>query len=173
MKVSVFLARACSALQKKTVYESPGVMPSFAATNWPNSARNDCSGFVDWCLRFAEDRRVNHPLYIKVNGGWFETTAIHADGNNPTGYFSQIDTPRPGAMLVYPDYVDIDQKKQDGHIGIVVETDGGAGIEAVKKVIHCSEALWQHNGDAIQITRPDKWLEHANSIIIWWDAMEP
>ncbi len=90
MKVPVLVARACSALGKKTVYESPGVIPSFAAIDWPKGARIDCSGFVDWCLRFTESRRVDHPLYKKVNGGWFETTAIHADGNDSTGFFLEL-----------------------------------------------------------------------------------
>ncbi len=57
-------------------------------------------------------------------------------------------------------------------MSIVTETDR-VRHQAVTKVIHCSEAQWQQNGDAIQITKPDKWLEHADSIIIWWDEMEP
>ncbi len=78
-------------------------------------------------------------------------------------------------MLVYPDYVGADQKKHDGHIGIVIESDegNGSGVKAVTKIIHSSHAQWQSKKDAIQMTKPDKWLEHANSIIIWWDEMEP
>jgi hypothetical protein len=106
MNVAVVLSRALSGVGKKTIYKSPGRMPSFASAAWPQGALNDCSGFVSWCLRFSESRKVDHPLYRRVNGGWFETTAIYQDGLESTGYFQKIDSPEPGALLVYPDYRD-------------------------------------------------------------------
>lgn len=77
MDVNTLLTRAASGLGKKTKYKSPGRMPPFAASTWSANIEADCSGFVDWCLRFSQSRKVDHPLYKRVNGGWFETTAIH------------------------------------------------------------------------------------------------
>jgi hypothetical protein len=171
MKRSVLLDRARSALDKKTKYESPGKMPPFAAATWPISARNDCSGFVDWCLRFSQDRRVDHPLYTKINGGWFETAAIYADGLAQVGYFSILDAVEPGCMLVYPDYKGADGKTHDGHIGIVLAT-AGQSIADVVEVIHCSLGAWHSEGDAIQITAATIWQKHEGSIAIWFDDLE-
>jgi hypothetical protein len=80
MDVDTVISRALSGLGKKTVYKSPGKMPPFTANEWPLGAENDCSGFLCWCLRFSKNRKIDHPLYKKVNGGYFETTGIHADG---------------------------------------------------------------------------------------------
>ena len=171
MKVSTFVTRAMSGIDKKTIYKSPGKMPSFEASAWPENAQNDCSGFVDWCLRFSPNRKVNHPLYNKINGGWFETTAIHADGLSSVGYFSQIDAAKPGAMLVYPDYVGSDGKNRDGHIGIVLEATG-KGIEGVTKIIHCSLGSYKKHNDAILITGSEIWQAHKSSIIVWFDGIE-
>lgn len=171
MKASTVITRAMSGLGKSTIYKSPGKMPSFDASVWPSQAQNDCSGFVDWCLRFSPNRKVEHPLYIKINGGWFETTAIHADGMASVGYFSQIEIAKPGAMLVYPDYVGNDGKNHDGHIGIVLEANG-KGIKGVTKVIHCSLGASKSKGDAIQATGSEIWQGHKTSIIVWFDGLE-
>lgn len=170
MDVSTLLARANSGLQNGTIYSSPGKMPSFAASTWPNNAKNDCSGFVSWCLRFSESRKVNHPLYIKVNGGWFDTEAIHRDGMEPTGYFRRLDRAQPGAFLVYPDYKGNDGKRHDGHIGIVAEVNGD-GVAGVSRVIHCSLGNFKATGDAIQVTGPDAWKKMSDSIIVWFDGL--
>ncbi len=171
MNVSTALARAQSGLGKTTTYASPGKMPSFAANTWPQGAANDCSGFVSWVLRFSQSRKVDHPLYRKVNGGWFETTAIHRDGMEATGFFQRIDTAEPGALLVYPDYVGKDGKSHDGHIGIVLEASG-KGIAGVKKVIHCSLGNFKTHRDAIQITDAKPWLAHKESIVVWMEGLE-
>lgn len=171
MNVSTVISRAHSGLEKTTVYASPGKMPSFAANTWPQGARNDCSGYVSWVLRFSESRKVDHPLYKKVNGGWFETSAIYRDGVESTGYFQQLDVAVPGSLLVYPDYKGTDGKNHDGHIGIVLETTGANGVAGVKKIIHCSLGNYRTSGDAIQITDPKPWLAHKESIVIWLEGM--
>lgn len=168
MDVRTLVARAMSGLGKKTKYASPGTMPAFAASEWPSGAANDCSGFVSWCLRFSESRKVDHPLYRMVNGGYFETTGIHADGLHTTGYFTAIADPVPGSLLVYPDYKDSAGKRRDGHIGIVLEARG-AGIAGARKVIHCSSGNFRRTGDAIQVTGPQVWVKHTSSIIVWLD----
>lgn len=170
MDVNTLLNRAASALDKNTTYRSPGRMPSFAASTWSPNIEADCSGFVDWCLRFSPNRQVNHPLYRRVNGGWFETTAIHRDGLESVGFFSQLETPRVGAMLVYPDYRGRDGRMHDGHIGIISEVRGN-GVEGVEKIIHCSLGSSNRLGDAVQETGPDPWLLHSNSIIVWFEGL--
>ena len=171
MNVETLITRALSAIDKTTRYESPGVMPAFAANSWPAAAKNDCSGFVNWCLRFSQNRKVDHPLYHKVNGGWFETSAIHADGISTVGFFTQIQQVKPGALVVYPDFVGQDGKNHDGHIGIVLE-GSGSGVEGINKIIHCSFGNWKATGDAIQITDPQVWLRKSTSIIVWCEGLE-
>lgn len=145
-------------------------MPSFDASTWPTAAQSDCIGFVDWCLRFTATRKVEHPLYKRINGGWFETTAIHADGLSPVGFFSKLDAAKPGAMLVCPDYVGTDGRLHDGHIGIVLEA-AGTGLKGVTKIIHCSLGASKKLGDAIQITGSEIWQAHKSSIIVWFDGI--
>ena len=171
MNASTLLARAMSGLNKGTVYVSPGKMPSFDAVAWPEHAENDCSGFVDWCLRFSADRKVDHPLYKRINGGWFETTAIYADGNASVGFFSQSSDGKPGSLLVYPDYVGANGKHHDGHIGIVLEANG-PGIAGITKIIHCSLGGYRTKGDAVQITDSKIWQGHANSILVDFDGLD-
>jgi len=149
-------------------------MPPFAAANFPPGGQLDCSGFVYWCIRFLssppESRVVEHPLYKKINGGWFETSAIHADGLADTGYFRKMEA-IIGSFLVYPDYRGADGKMHDGHIGIVTAIDPAkSGIARVKKVIHCSLGGWQKKGDAVQETAPDPWLAHSDSIAVWYEG---
>lgn len=169
MNVSILIERALSGLGKKTTYKSPGKMPSFNLSAWPKNAENDCSGFVDWCLQFSPNRKVDHPLYKKINGGWFETSAIHADGLSSVGYFSKLDIPKPGAMLVYPDYTNI-SGNHDGHIGIVLETSG-SGVGGVTKIVHCSLGASVKLGDAVQVTDSQIWQSHSNSIIVWFEGL--
>lgn len=170
MDVGTVLSRALSAPGKKTLYKSPGKMPSFASSTWPSGAQNDCSGFVSWCLRFSESRKVDHPLYQKANGGWFETTAIYRDGLESTGYFTKLEQARPGALLVYPDYVGTDGRTHDGHVGIVVEVSG-KGVSGVTKVVHCSAGNFHATQDAVQITAPQAWSAKKNSIIVWLEGL--
>ena len=171
MTVEVLLTRAVSALNRQTRYKSPGRMPAHAANTWPGHVEIDCSGYIAWCLRFAENRKVDHPLYRRVNGGWFETTAIHADGRSDLGFFAPLDNPRPGAMLVYPDRRGADGLMHDGHIGIVVESSG-AGIAGATRVIHCSLSQFSRSGDAVQITDASVWRRHEESLIVWFAGIE-
>jgi len=164
------IARALTGLQKKTVYKSPGTLPSLELDAWPENASNDCSGFIYWCLRFestpAGSRRVDNPLYKKVNNGWFDTSAIHADGKDVGGYFRELEFPAVGSLLVYPD-----KGGSEGHIGMVTAvTPGTAGIAGVEKVIHCSLGGWNKKGDAIQETAPDVWVKATSSIIVWYEG---
>ncbi|WP_370307293.1 CHAP domain-containing protein [Sinimarinibacterium flocculans] len=171
MDAATAVNRALSALGKGTKYKSPGKMPPLEASSWPAGAKNDCSGFCCWVLRFSPDRKIKHPLYEEVNGGYFETTGLWTDGMKDTGYFSALDNPRPGAILVYPDYKDSTGKMRDGHMGVVVEVNPKAkGIAAVTRIVHCSSL---NKGDAIQATDPKRWLARKESIIVWQEGMKP
>lgn len=166
MLVDVLISRARSALDKGTVYKSPGVVPPLDASTWPESgAETDCSGFLTWCLRIS--RKIDHPGYKKVNGGWFETTGIYADGMSSWGFCDRIDAPRPGCFIVYPDYKDSSGKSRDGHIGLVTATNGKPGMDGVTAVIHCSLGN-SKKGDAIRETDAKVWLSRPESIAVWW-----
>jgi hypothetical protein len=170
MDIETVIVRALSALDKGCKYESPGKMPSFDANTWPTGARCDCSGFVNWCFRLFPTRRVDHPLYHKVNGGWFETTGIHEDGMQTRGYFSRLIDPRPGALLVYPDHKGADGRHREGHIGLVLDAPA-PGIVGVREVIHCSLGNWRTKQDAIQVTDAGPWRANDRSIIVWFDDL--
>lgn len=170
MDVDTVVVRALSALGKGTRYESPGKMPSFDASTWPANARCDCSGFIDWCFRLFPTRRVDHPLYRRVNGGWFETTAIHADGLSARGYFSRLSDARPGALLVYPDHKGSDGGHREGHIGLVLDVTG-SGVAGAREVIHCSLGNWRTTQDAIRVTDAGPWARNNQSIIVWFDDL--
>jgi len=170
MDVQTLLTRAQSALGKNTKYRSPGVVPPLAGASWPASgAATDCSGFVTWCLRIS--RQTDNPFYVKQNGGWLDTAAIYADGLATVGFFEALDVPRPGSMLVYPDYVGADGRHHDGHIGIVLDANGGHGSEAVTRIIHCSLGASNALGDAVQVTPPAIWINHGHAICVWYAAL--
>ncbi|TGD96781.1 CHAP domain-containing protein [Methylobacterium nonmethylotrophicum] len=171
MNVKTLILRATSAIDQNVKYKSPGVTPSLSANKWPSSEVSiDCSGFVAWCFRVS--RKVDHPLYKKVNGGWFETTGIHADVGSSVGYFSQISKPKVGCILVYPDYKGSDGKVHDGHMGIVLEVDDSkTGIAAVTSIVHCSVSN-DRTGSAIQATGPAIWLNRKESLIGWRDDLD-
>lgn len=162
MDVGTLIARAQSGLEKKTRFSSPGVTPPLSAVSWPSSgARCDCSGFLAWCLRIS--RKIEHPKYDAINGGWFETTAIHADVLGNWGYFEQMLTPDVGGFVVYPD-----KDGHDGHIGVITAVNGAKGVSGIDKVIHCSNGGWVNHGDAIRETTPTPWAARDDSRIGWY-----
>ncbi|NOT87455.1 MAG: CHAP domain-containing protein [Lysobacter sp.] len=158
------VGRALSAVNSETVYTLQNkVNPKLAAERWPESGmRTDCSSFVAWCLRISV--KVSHPLYVKVNGGWFETTAVYKDGIHQTGFFSAVEQARPGSLLVYGD-----QSGKEGHIGIVVEVDG-PGVAGVRKVVHCSSGNYKKHGRAIRMSNAAVWIKNDKTIIVDYEG---
>ncbi|GHB11430.1 hypothetical protein [Modicisalibacter luteus] len=171
MRTTYFIARALSALNKNTRYDLPGITPPFAAEQWPENSSIDCSGFINWCLRFSESRKVKHPLYERTNGGWFETSAIYADAKSPVGYFTEIKEAVSGALLVYPDQVKSGYKRE-GHIAIILRSHG-KNISDIEKIIHCSNGAYKADGDAIKVTDPQVFLKNTKTIIVWFDGLQP
>lgn len=165
MDVATLIARARSGLGKKTQYSSPGVTPPLAANTWPAAGdKSDCSGFLAWCLRIS--RKIDHPKYVAVNGGWFETTAIQADVGGPWGYFEEMQVPAVGAFVVYPD-----KDGHDGHIGVISAVNGSKGVSGIVKVIHCSNGGWKNHGDAIRETDAAPWAARSDTRIGWYSGI--
>ena len=146
MTPAEMLVRASSALGKGTKY----VLGSSLV-----GSECDCSGFVAWC--FGVPRKVNLDLYVRWNGGWFETTAIYRDAKSPYGFFREVPLAQaqPGDVFVWGD-----SHGRQGHIGIITE-EGGA------KVIHCSKGNWARTGDAVQETPPDVFLKNDAIVARW------
>ncbi len=159
------LNRAMSAVGSDTAYTMHDkINPKLAAEHWPDSGmRTDCSSFVAWCLRMSS--KVTHPLYIKVNNGWFETRGVYADGLHETGFFTKVARARPGSLLVYPD----NDEGKPGHMGIVVEADGD-GVAGVRKVVHCSSGNFKATGRAIRATDAAAWLANPATIIVDYEG---
>ncbi len=158
------VARAMSAVGTSTQYTMTDTRPpAIDAERWPeDGARIDCSGFVAWCLRMP--RKIRHPLYQKVNGGWFETTALYQDGLNQTGFFSSVPSAQPGSLLVYPD-----KDGAQGHIGVVLEANG-AGVQGAQRVVHCSLGSFKKTGKAIQETSAAIWQKRADAIVLDYEG---
>jgi len=114
------------------------------ATPWnPLTHKCDCTGFLAWCLEM--DRKTNHPLYAKWNGGWLESSAIARDAMLPgAGMFDRMlwTSAAPGDVLVWGD-----RDGHQGHVGIVSEANDGP-----QAVVHCSMGNYRATGDAIQET---------------------
>jgi hypothetical protein len=163
---TALLARARSALGRGTPYLIGGdgdpTLDRLPATGV------DCSGFVLWALR--------HP------GPDMETSMIVADATGPAQFFTPLPAgPRPGCLIVYPDYtaqVMGKTQKHEGHVGLVTEVALQGGKPVVRSVIHCSKILevvraaLQPGGppDAILETGP-AWFPAFNAIPVWYRAI--
>jgi cell wall-associated NlpC family hydrolase len=155
------LARARSMVGKKTKYKlgSGGILPG--ATSPVNvNGECDCSGFISWALGMS--RKTDHPTYVQFNGGWINTDAIVQDADHDTGFFSRINLPRVGALVVYPA-----RKKSGktivGHVGIIDSVAANGAI----RVIHCSSTN-SKKGDAIQETDDTVFKANPKSIYAWF-----
>lgn len=167
MNVNELISRAQSAAGNQIKYKlgSGGMSPK---ATLPSNINNecDCSGFVCWCLGMS--RQTDHPLYVRFNQGWINTDAIVYDANNQTGFFSRIETPRPGCLIVFP--------KKDansvGHVGLVTEVTDLASGNLPAKVIHCSSGNFRNFGDAVAKTDPTVFSRRSDTIYAWFEGIE-
>ena len=160
--VSDMIARAKSAVGNLTKYQlgEGGARP---AAQLPGQAAKgcDCSGYVCWCLGIA--RQTDHNLYVHFNGGWINTDAIVHDATSSTGFFYKIESPKVGAIIVYPSKK---PNRKYGHVGIVTEVKQGK----VSKVIHCSSGNHAKLGDAIAETGSETFAD-KDAILAWYEGM--
>jgi CHAP domain len=115
---------------------------------------------VCWCLGIS--RKTDHKLYKQFNGGWINTDAIVHDADTSTGFFYKIDSPKVGAIVVYP------SRKPDrkyGHVGIVTEINQ----DKISKVIHCSSTNYKDLGDAISETDAGVFTDKG-AIFAWYNG---
>jgi hypothetical protein len=120
---------------------------------------------VCWALGIS--RETNHPLDEKFNGGWINTDSIVMDANAPTGFFSRLDEPRPGCLIVYGSK---HPTRKVGHVGIVTEVDTVSGGIMPTNVIHCSHGNQKANQDAVCETEP-KVFKKPDAIFAWYDGV--
>ena len=112
----------------------------------------DCSGFVCWV--YGLDRRTSAPDGKEIFTGW-----IWRDAKGANQLFVRIDDDthplraEPGALLVYPDTPNDDERY--GHVGIVTEVDVDS---KPMKVVHCSAKNFR---DSLAVTGG---LASANAI---------
>lgn len=161
--VADLIARARSAVGNGTKYQlgEGGTRPAAELPSVP-SRGCDCSGYVCWCLGIT--RQTGHNLYVRFNGGWINTDAIVHDANKETGFFYKIESPKVGAIIVYPSRR---PGRSYGHVGIVTEVRQNK----VSKVIHCSSGNYANRRDAIAETGPGVFANNADTILAWYEGL--
>lgn len=115
----------------------------------------DCSGFVAWCLgldRYQPDSAVK----------WISTDGMIRDADGEQEYFSPIDRPELGAVVVYGSEWRDGRRIYVGHVGIVVclpVRGWGPGHRQWSRlrVVHCSSGNDRRMGGAIQQTDASHW----------------
>lgn len=136
----------------------------FPSQALPGNLNNecDCSGFVCWALGIS--RKTDHPLYLKFNGGWINTDAMVHDARKSSGFFSGLDKPKAGCLIVFGKPPGAGKV---GHVGIVTKVDAAGKVKAV---IHCSAGNAK-KGDAIQETAPIV-FDQPGTIHAWFDGLD-
>ena len=129
----------------------------------------DCSAFVMWCLGIPKPSGLT--WLKKLNGGWYNTDGIFVDAvREPTGMFTRLDAPRPGAIVVYPSRAVAQNPQQPkvGHVGIVSEVDA----TGIARVVHCSKGNDTKLGRAIAETGPAVFATPPLSAIAWCEVVD-
>lgn len=163
-QVSHFLSRARSASGNDSVYKlGAGGMSPGRIDPTDSSRRCDCSGFVCWALGIS--RKTTHPLYTRFNNGWINTDGMVHDAKNQTGFFSKLEKPKVGCIVVYPGRK-VDGVLKIGHVGIVTEVKAGKPT----KVLHCSSGNYRNLGDAIMETSPKVFLR-PDAVYAWYEGL--
>jgi hypothetical protein len=165
MTTADLIARARRQVGKRTVY---GLGRGVTVGESPRDETGacDCSAFVCWCLGIRK-RQTNFAWLTNLNGGWYNTDGIWWDAaKESTGFFEQIASPRPGALVVFPGNATSKATgPKIGHIGVVISVSSTGAC----RVIHCSSGNFKRNGDAIQETAAD--VFKPPSTIFAWGAM--
>lgn len=158
-----FIARARSALGRGVPYKSPA--PPFDARSAdPPMSGLDCGTFVRWAAK--PDPRNEH--------AW-DTTGIVRDATGAKQFFERIALPRPGCLIVYPDYnavpeVTHPRSRHDGHVGIVTEIGVADSGPTATRVIHCSRLVEGMRAALTSDAGPDSILEDGP---LWFPVFKP
>jgi hypothetical protein len=131
----------------------------------------DCSGYVCWCL--GRSRQTTNPLYVKFNRGWVNTDGMIHDAKECLGFFSLLDEPKVGCIIVYGGRASR-APRQIGHVGIVTQLDDALAHPYTKntaKVRHCSMGNYRRTGDAIQETGPEA-FRVPDVIFAWYEGID-
>lgn len=121
----------------------------------------DCSGFVCWVLNTSRFTRNEYYRLVRRTD-WISTVSMYADCGDTAGLFRQLDAPKPGCIIVYPDGAL--RPGAQGHIGIVTEVDDGA----VQAIVHCSAGNYRNTGDAIGENLDATWARMLRKSRFGW-----
>lgn len=162
MKRQQVVNRALSAVGHGTKYGlGQGGMRPYRTVPWDDEQEVDCSGFAMWAWGLS---RFQTPT-------WYDTTVIVSDARSvlDEGLFSTAEwfEARPGDGLAWPDRYDTAEKRHQGHVGIVVESDARGPL----KVCHASAGNWKAHSDAIQVTGPEI-FKAARAIVVRLRSIE-
>lgn len=87
---------------------------------------SDCVGFTCWCLGHDRYQPSTFPLY----DGWINTDSLMLDARGRRTWYTDVATPQPGDVVVFPSIHNNGKRIRMGHIGLVVEVPTGmpAGV---------------------------------------------
>lgn len=169
MTAAELIARARSQIGRKTAYVLGGGTVAGESCRDEHDAC-DCSGFLLWCLRLK--RRYPEERWLtQATGGWLNTDGLWYDGVvGPSRFVHTIDTPRPGALIIYPaSWMSKMTGPKVGHCGIVT----AVGTEvAAHRVIHCSAGNARRSKDAIAETTFDVFMRVPSARFFWPNGVE-
>lgn len=165
MNAAEVVARARSALNQGIPYVlGASYNPSSLA---PPAAGLDCSRFAFWVL--------GHPANTMPR----ESSEIVNDALGAQAYFRPLgNAPRPGCVIVYPDYTARVMGKKlvhDGHVGIVTETAVEGGKTVARSIVHCSRVVEGVRAGIMPGSPPDSiaetgpvWFPAFAAIYVWY-----
>src|SRR5262245_26298751 len=162
MTVKEFLARVSSQVGQNTIY-GLGRGTTLGPSPRDETGACDCSAFVCWCLDIRK-HQTQFAWLVRLNGGWFNTDGIWWDATKEaTGFFEQIDAPKPGAIVVFPGKATSDVAgPKIGHIGVITSVAANGTF----RVVHCSAGNFRQTGDAIRETAPTMFTP-ASTVFAW------
>ncbi|HUQ89168.1 MAG TPA: CHAP domain-containing protein [Vicinamibacterales bacterium] len=162
MKAAELVARARFQVNRATVY-GLGRGVTIGESPRDETGACDCSAFACWCLGIRK-RQTDFAWLTRLNGGWYNTDGIWWDAaKESTGFFQRIDSPRAGALVVFPGNATSKATgPKIGHVGIVVSVSASGAY----RVVHCSNGNFKRAGDAIRETTADV-FKPASTIFAW------
>ncbi|HTL25049.1 MAG TPA: CHAP domain-containing protein [Burkholderiales bacterium] len=167
MDTAEFIARARSALGRGVPY---GYGTAFDPQSMvPPASGLDCSTFVRWAAKLAL------PAVNQGAAQRWDTTGIVQDATGAQLFFAKIAVPRPGCLIVYPDYTALAEvtgtsTHHDGHVGIVTETGIVKSVLTATRVIHCSRLVEGMRAALTPGAQRDALIE---SDPLWFPVFEP